>query len=103
MRLLQQNLAILADNAANLLIQISELNDLRQQLRKAQLSARRSQQLDSRKRTRPRGKYIAKNADPHKHEAELCETCGGWIDCRDLGSVFDHQGPHDLPPEDRKH
>jgi hypothetical protein len=51
----------------------------------------------------PRGKYIAKNADPHKHEAELCETCGGWIDCRDLGSVFDHQGPHDLPPEDRRH
>ena len=54
----------------------------------------------------PRGKYIAKNADPHKHEPEhffKCETCGGWIDCRDLGSVFDHQGPHNLPVEDRKH
>jgi hypothetical protein len=45
----------------------------------------------------PREKYIAKNADPHKHEPEhffKCETCSGWIDCRDLGSVFDHQGPH---------
>jgi hypothetical protein len=54
----------------------------------------------------PRGKYIAKSADSHEHKAEhffLCETCGGWIDCRDLGSVFDHQGPHSLPPEDRKH
>jgi hypothetical protein len=54
----------------------------------------------------PRGKYIAKSADPHEHKAEhfiRCETCGGWIDCRDLGSVFDHQGPHNLPPEDRKH
>ena len=43
----------------------------------------------------PRGKYIAKNADPDKHEAEhffICETCGGWIDCHDLGSVFDHEG-----------
>ena len=42
----------------------------------------------------PRGKYIAKSADPHEHEAEhfiRCETCGGWIDCRDLGSVFDHE------------
>jgi hypothetical protein len=54
----------------------------------------------------PRGKYIAKNADPDKHEAEhffICETCGGWIDCHDLGSVFDHQGLYNLPPEDRKH
>jgi hypothetical protein len=54
----------------------------------------------------PRGKYIAKNTDPHQHEPEhffKCETCGGWIDCRDLGSVFDHQGPHRLPPEDRAH
>jgi hypothetical protein len=63
-------------------------------------------QIEERGMKIPRGKYIAKNADPHKHEAEhffMCETCGGWIDCRDLGSVFDHQGPHNLPPEDRKH
>jgi len=52
MRILEHNIAILADNAANLFIQISELNDLRQQLRKAQLSARRSQQLDRRRSTR---------------------------------------------------
>ena len=27
-----------------------------------------------------------------------CPTCGGWIDCRDLGSVMDHAGP--LPHPD---
>jgi hypothetical protein len=54
----------------------------------------------------PRRKYIVKNADPHKHEPEhffKCETFGGWIDFRDLGSVFDHEGPHSLPSEDRMH
>jgi len=30
-----------------------------------------------------------------------CETCGGWIDSRDLRSVFDHEGP--LPHPDRAH
>jgi hypothetical protein len=62
--------------------------------------------IEERRMKIPRGKYIAKNTDPHKHEPEhffKCETCGGWIDCRDLGSVFDHQGPHRLPPEDRAH
>jgi len=44
MRSFQENLSIFTDNATNLLIQISELNELREQLRKAQLSARRSQQ-----------------------------------------------------------
>ena len=22
-----------------------------------------------------------------------CPACGGWIDCRDLGQVFEHEGP----------
>jgi len=62
--------------------------------------------IEERRMKIPRGKYIAKNADPHKHEPEhfiKCETCGGWIDFRDLGSVFDHEGPHSLPSEDRMH
>jgi hypothetical protein len=62
--------------------------------------------IEERRMKIPRGKYIAKNADPHQHEPEhffKCEICGGWIDCRDLGSVFDHQGQHSLPPEDRTH
>jgi hypothetical protein len=49
MRSFQQNLSIFTDDTTNLLIQISELNELREQLRKAQLSARRSQQPMRRK------------------------------------------------------
>jgi len=52
MRSFQENLSIFTDNTTNLLIQISELNELREQLRKAQLSARRWQQPMRRKRTR---------------------------------------------------
>jgi hypothetical protein len=52
MRSFQENLLIFTDNTTNLLIQISELNELREQLRKAQLSARRSQQPMRRKRGR---------------------------------------------------
>jgi hypothetical protein len=37
----------------------------------------------------PRGKYIGRRiGEPPVDEAEHfinCETCGGWIDCRDLG------------------
>jgi hypothetical protein len=52
MRAFQEKISIFTDNTANLLIQISELNELREQLRKAQLSARRSQPPMRRKRTR---------------------------------------------------
>jgi hypothetical protein len=52
MRSFKENLSIFTDNTTNLLIQISELNELREQLRKAQLSAGRSQQPMRRKRTR---------------------------------------------------
>ena len=44
-----------------------------------------------------RGKYIGRRVgDPLADEAEhfiRCETCRGWIDCCDLGQVFDHEGP----------
>jgi hypothetical protein len=50
--------------------------------------------------TIPRGKYIGKRVgDQPKDEAEhfiRCPACQGWIDCRDLGQVFEHEGP--LPP-----
>jgi hypothetical protein len=39
MRSFQENVSIFTGNATNLLIQISELNELREQVRKAQLSA----------------------------------------------------------------
>jgi hypothetical protein len=52
MRSFQENLLIFTDNTTNILIQISELNELREQLRKAQLSARQSPQSMRRKRGR---------------------------------------------------
>jgi hypothetical protein len=35
------------------------------------------------------------NVDEAEHFYR-CSTCGGWVDCRDLGQVFDHEGalPH---------
>ncbi|MBB5051106.1 hypothetical protein HNQ36_001060 [Afipia massiliensis] len=50
----------------------------------------------------PRGKYIGKRDGRPVAEAEhfiKCAACGGWIDCRDLGAVFDHEGP--LPHPNR--
>ena len=47
----------------------------------------------------PRGKYLGtgRRADGQPMtEADnfiRCESCGGMIDCRDLGAVFDHEGP----------
>jgi hypothetical protein len=53
----------------------------------------------------PRGKYIGRRLGPPvKDEAEhfyRCEACGGWVDRRDLGQVFDHEGPLPHPPQDR--
>ena len=53
----------------------------------------------------PRGKYIGRHVgDPPTDEAEhflRCPACGGWIDCRDLGQVFEHEGPSPHPPEDQ--
>ena len=30
-----------------------------------------------------------------------CPACDGWIDCRDLGQVFDHEGPLPHPSQDQ--
>jgi uncharacterized C2H2 Zn-finger protein len=30
-----------------------------------------------------------------------CPACGGWIDCRDLAQVFEHEGPLPRPAQDR--
>jgi hypothetical protein len=45
-------LSVVADAAANLIAQLSELNELRERVRKAQLSARISRRTSHRKRTR---------------------------------------------------
>lgn len=51
-----------------------------------------------------RGKYIGQLQDaPAKDESEhfiRCAACGGLIDCRDLGIVFDHEGPLPHPKQD---
>ena len=53
----------------------------------------------------PRGKYIGKRlGDPPADEAEhfiRCLACDGWIDCRDLGQVFEHEGPLPHPAQDQ--
>ena len=44
----------------------------------------------------PRGTIFGRRVgDPPKSEAEhfiRCPACDGWIDCRDLGQVFEHEG-----------
>jgi hypothetical protein len=52
MSTLEQRLTAVADAAANLIAQLYELHQLRDRVRKAELSAWRSQQIDRRKRTR---------------------------------------------------
>jgi hypothetical protein len=52
----------------------------------------------------PRGTFIDPVGFPPGSEAGhfiRCEACGGWIDCRDLGSVSDHQGPLPHPVTDK--
>jgi hypothetical protein len=46
----------------------------------------------------PRGKY-----NPPKDEAEYlyrCPVCGEWVDSRNLGQVFDHEGQLPHPADD---
>ena len=62
----------------------------------------------------PRGKYIGTRvgtfADLAIERMEpdeaihfiSCGACGGLIDCRDLGQVFDHEGPLPHPAQDQK-
>ena len=53
----------------------------------------------------PRGRYLGKRlGNPANNEAEhfiRCPACGGWIDCRDLGQVFEHEGPLPHPAQDQ--
>ena len=53
----------------------------------------------------PRSHYIGKRlGDPPKDEAEhfiRCPACDGWIDCRDLGQVFQHEGLLPHPAQDQ--
>lgn len=51
----------------------------------------------------PRGKYLGKLSSGREPEDERehfirCPACGGWIDCRDLGEVFAHEGEHTAEP-----
>lgn len=52
-----------------------------------------------------RGKYLGNCLDSvSDDEAQhfiQCPDCGGYIDCRDLGSVFDHEGPLPHATEDK--
>ena len=53
----------------------------------------------------PRGKYIGRLVgQAPKDEAGhfiRCPACRGWIDCRDLGQVFEHEGPLPHPAQDQ--
>ena len=52
-----------------------------------------------------RGKYMGRLiSQAPKDEAGhfiRCPACGGWIDCRDLGQLFEHEGPLPHPAEDQ--
>jgi hypothetical protein len=45
----------------------------------------------------PRGRYkgerVGQSVTDEAEHFILCPACGGWIDCRDLGQVFEHEGP----------
>ena len=53
----------------------------------------------------PRGKYIGERlGEGPASEAEhfiKCPACGGWMDGRDLGQVFEHEGPLPHPAQDQ--
>jgi hypothetical protein len=53
----------------------------------------------------PRGTIFGRRVGHQpKSEAEnfiRCPACGGWIDCRDLGQVFEHSGPLPHPAQDQ--
>jgi hypothetical protein len=53
----------------------------------------------------PRGTCLGRpiGAQP-RDEAEhfiRCPACDGWIDCRDLGQVFEHEGLLPHPAQDQ--
>ena len=40
-----------------------------------------------------RGERVGKPATDEAEHFIRCPACGGWIDCRDLACVFEHEGP----------
>jgi hypothetical protein len=52
-----------------------------------------------------RGKYMGvRLGEGPASEAEhfiRCPACNGWIDCRDLGQAFEHEGPLPHPVQDQ--
>ena len=53
-----------------------------------------------------RGEFIGQRAGgAPKDESEhfmKCEACGGLFDMRDLGNVFEHEGPLPHPVQDQR-
>lgn len=52
----------------------------------------------------PRNKYVGtsrggESLDESEHFYQ-CKECGGWVDMRDLGSVFDHEDGGSHPKSD---
>jgi hypothetical protein len=39
------------------------------------------------------GRRVGEAASNDAEHFIRCPACGGWIDCRDLGHVFEHEGP----------
>jgi hypothetical protein len=77
-------LAVVINAAVNLNVQLSELNELRERLRKANLLARISQRIDRRKRKRKKTPlHLAPHllGSPCHHLAQTCKT----IPRRELG------------------
>ena len=50
----------------------------------------------------PRNRYFGKPVDGKgMSDGYRCELCGAWIEYRDLGKVFDHEGPLPHPAWDQ--
>ncbi len=51
----------------------------------------------------PRGQYIGKlrGDPPEANHFIRCPAGDGWIDCRDLGQVFEHEGTLPHTPQDQ--
>jgi hypothetical protein len=53
----------------------------------------------------PRGTSFGRRVgNPPKGDAEhfiRCPVCDGWANCRDLGQVFEHEGPLLHPVQDQ--
>ncbi len=60
------------------------------------VALRRSSSASNGANGRPCGRYLGSVGDPPQDETEhfiRCPACSGWIDCRDLAQVFEHNLP----------